>query len=225
MYSTSAVRYNVLSIVYLQASEIGYARGIAEEHTDAKDAKITDVVVLVPPHFGPQQRTAIVDAVGMTGMTLLSIMNTHAAAALQYGMERDFTGKSEDVIVYDVASTDVVAALVRYSAYPVKGSPKQLSQVQVLDVAWREGVGASFLDTQLLKHFAKKVRTKMCVASSHTYAQSRSPHTNAFGMQSAFQALQCLASQTRFMLCWCAGGAQMSHAYIQQPHETGSCSS
>lgn len=118
---------------------------------------IQSCVVLIPPYFGPSQRLAVMDAVELSGMSLLSLLHTHAAAALQYGIERDFTGKTENVILYDVSSTDVVAALVRYSAYAVKGNPKQQSQVQVLDVSWNEGFGASTLDGLLVRHFAKKV--------------------------------------------------------------------
>lgn len=147
-----------------------YAKGIAEAHTGGT---ITDTVVLVPPHFGPHQRQAVMDAVNLSGLTLLSLMNTHAAAALQYGIERDFTGKVEDVIVYDVSSTDVVAALVRFSAFPIKGSTKQQSQFQVLDVAWRERVGASFLDTILLKHFAHKVCNLTRISHTHKSDQGK----------------------------------------------------
>lgn len=140
----------------VQAGEFTYAKSIAEVHTGAK---ITDCVLLVPPHFGPHQRQAIKDAVELSGLNLLSLMNTHAAAALQYGIERDFTGKTEDIVLYDVASTDVVAALVRFSAFPVRGSKKQQSQFQVLDVAWSENTGASYIDTLMLRHFAKQVRS------------------------------------------------------------------
>lgn len=166
------MRFLLNSGYALQASELQYARGIAEAHTGAT---ITDAVVLVPPHFGPHQRLALADAVNLSGLTLLSLMNTHAAAALQYGIERDFTGKVEDVIVYDVSSTDIVGALVRFSSFPVKGGKEQ-SQFQVLDVAWAEGVGASFLDTILLKHFAKQVRvpdSKHC--SIEMYCQKYKP--------------------------------------------------
>lgn len=138
----------------MQATEISYAQRVAEAHLGVS---IQSCVVLIPAYFGPSQRKAVMDAVELSGMSLLSLLHNHAAAALQYGIERDFTGKTEDVILYDVGSTDVVAALVRYSAYPVKGNPKQQSQVQVLDVAWSEGFGASTLDGLLVRHFAKKV--------------------------------------------------------------------
>lgn len=40
-----------------------------------------------------------------------------AAAALQYGIERDFTNKTETVVLYDLGAASLQAALVTYSAY------------------------------------------------------------------------------------------------------------
>lgn len=40
-----------------------------------------------------------------------------AAAALQYGIERDFTNRTDHVILYDLGAASLQAALVTYSAY------------------------------------------------------------------------------------------------------------
>lgn len=40
-----------------------------------------------------------------------------AAAALQYGIERDFTNRTDHVILYDLGAASLQAALVSYSAY------------------------------------------------------------------------------------------------------------
>lgn len=40
-----------------------------------------------------------------------------AAAALQYGIERDFTNRTETVVLYDLGAGSLQAALVTYSAY------------------------------------------------------------------------------------------------------------
>ena len=40
-----------------------------------------------------------------------------AAAALQYGIERDFTNRTETVVLYDLGAASLQAALVTYSAY------------------------------------------------------------------------------------------------------------
>jgi molecular chaperone DnaK (HSP70) len=136
-----------------QASELSYAQQIARTHVGSE---IKDCVIVVPPYWGPHQRRALLDSAEIAGVNVLALMHSHAAAALQYGIERDFTNRTESVILYDVASRDVVAALVDYSAYAVRGSAKQRSQVKVRDVAYREGVGANELDGLLMRHFANE---------------------------------------------------------------------
>ena len=56
----------------------------------------------------------------------MALVNSHAAAALQYGIERDFTGKTEWVLLYDMGATSTEVALVKYSSFTVKeaGKPK-----------------------------------------------------------------------------------------------------
>ncbi len=60
------------------------------------------------------------------GLNVLALINSHAAAALQYGIERDFTNKTEWVILYDMGATSTEAALVKFSSFVVKefGKPK-----------------------------------------------------------------------------------------------------
>ena len=51
----------------------------------------------------------MLDAAGLAGLNVLSLINTHAAAALQFGIERSFVNKTEHVIFYDMghSSTEV----------------------------------------------------------------------------------------------------------------------
>lgn len=60
------------------------------------------------------------------GLNVLALVNSHAAAALQYGIERDFTNKTEWVVLYDMGATSTEAALVKYSSFSIKefGKPK-----------------------------------------------------------------------------------------------------
>lgn len=57
---------------------------------------------------------------------MLALINSHAAAALQYGIDRDFTDKTEWVVLYDMGATSTEASLVKYSSFSVKeaGKPK-----------------------------------------------------------------------------------------------------
>lgn len=54
------------------------------------------------------------------GVNVLALVNTHAAAALQYGIERKFVNESQLVIFYDMGATNTECALVKYSSFTVK---------------------------------------------------------------------------------------------------------
>jgi Hsp70 protein len=47
----------------------------------------------------------MLDAAGLAGLNVLSLVNSHAAAALQFGIERSFANKSEHVLFYDMGSS------------------------------------------------------------------------------------------------------------------------
>ena len=51
---------------------------------------------------------------------MLALVNTHAAAALQYGIERDFANKTELVVFYDMGATSTECALVEFSSFRLK---------------------------------------------------------------------------------------------------------
>jgi hypoxia up-regulated 1 len=63
----------------------------------------------------------------------MGLINTNTAAALQFGIEKDFANKTQHVIFYDLGSGSTVASLVKFSSYEVKeaGKPKSISQLEV----------------------------------------------------------------------------------------------
>lgn len=138
------------------ASLLHYAKGLGQ--TAADGAPIVDIVITVPAWFGQAQRQALLDAAGLAGLNVLSLVNSHAAAALQYGIERNFANKSEHVLFYDVGSSSTQAALVRFSSFDIKeaGKVNTYSQFETVDTAAAPGTGAADLDTALIRHFAKE---------------------------------------------------------------------
>ena len=82
---------------WLQGSLLHYARAITSSFVEG--AQILDCVIAVPAFWGQAQRQAMADAAGLAGLNVLSLINSHAAAALQFGIERDFTDKVENVIL------------------------------------------------------------------------------------------------------------------------------
>lgn len=140
----------------LQASLLEYAKGLTQ--VAAEGAAVTDCVLVVPAFFGPAQRQAMLDAARLAGLNPMGLINTHAAAALQYGIERDFTNRTEDVIFYDLGSSSVQVALVTFSAYDTPTG--SVSQFEVKDVAWAERTGGADLEAALVTHFAGEYASK-----------------------------------------------------------------
>ena len=137
-----------------------YARGITEAFAGA--GQVLDCVITVPAFFGQSQRQAISEAARLAGLTVLSLVNNHAAAALQHGITRNFANKTEQVIFYDMGASSVEAALIKYSSFDVKefGKTNTHSQFEVKDVAWDALAGAQHLDMLLVNHFADQFESK-----------------------------------------------------------------
>jgi len=144
----------------VQGSILHYAKGITEAFAGA--GEIRDCVITVPSFFGQSQRQAIIDSARLAGLTVMSLINNHAAAALQHGYTRTFGNKSENVIFYDIGASSVEAALVKYSSFEVKegGRMNTHSQFEVKDVAWDASLGVQDLDMLLVNHFADQFETK-----------------------------------------------------------------
>lgn len=142
----------------LVASLLEYAKNLAI--AAAEGSPVSDTVLVVPAFWSPAQRQALLDAAELAGLNVMSLVHTHAAAALQYGIERDFTNKTEDVLFYDLGAGAAEAALVRFSSFHPAGAPAgspAISQFEVKDVAWVDhAVGCDTLEAALVEHFAKQ---------------------------------------------------------------------
>jgi len=146
---------DIYTIEELVASLLEYAKSLAS--AAAEESYITDCVLVVPAFFGPSQRRALLDAADLAGLNVLSLVHAHAAAALQYGIERDFANKTDDVLFVDMGSGASQAALVRFTAFESSGDGAPISQFEVRDVAWVEhGAGGEALEAELLHHFASQ---------------------------------------------------------------------
>ncbi|KAI8108260.1 hypothetical protein M9434_006289 [Picochlorum sp. BPE23] len=137
------------------ASLFEYAAKLAKESADG--VPVTDCVIVVPAYFTPGQRRAIKDAASLANLNVLTLVNSHAAAALQYGIERDFTNKTEQVIFYDLGAKSAEVALVEFSSFVDKTNGKPVSQFDVKDVAWvSHNVGGDALEVVLVDMMIEK---------------------------------------------------------------------
>ncbi|KAL6135040.1 hypothetical protein ACLB2K_067268 [Fragaria x ananassa] len=132
---------------------LGYAANLAEFHSKVE---IKDAVITVPPYFGQAERKGLVRAAQLAEINVLSLINEHSGAALQYGIDKNFENKSRHVIFYDMGTSSTYAALVYFSAYNTKefGKIVSVNQFQVKDVRWNPELGGQNLELRLVEHFA-----------------------------------------------------------------------
>ncbi|KAH7658646.1 Heat shock protein 70 family protein [Dioscorea alata] len=144
----------------LLAMVLSYATGLAESHAKVP---VKDVVISVPPYFGQAERKGVVQAAQLAGINVLALINEHAGAALQYGIDKDFSNESRHVIIYDMGASSTYAALVYFSAYNTKefGKTVSVNQFQVKDVRWSPDLGGQTMEFRLVEYFADEFNKQL----------------------------------------------------------------
>lgn len=137
-----------------------YAVGLAETHAKAK---VKDCVLTVPPYMGVPERKALMAAGELAGINVLALVNEHSGAALQYGIDKDFSNGSRHVIFYDMGASSTYAALVYFSAYNAKefGKTVSVNQFQVKDVKWDAELGGQDMELRLVEYFADEFNKQL----------------------------------------------------------------
>lgn len=150
----------VYSVEEIVAMVLHYASGIADAHVGAP---VRDAVVAVPPYFGQAERRSLTQAAQLAGFNVLALINEHAGAALQYGIDKDFSNGSRHVIFYDMGSGSTYAALVYYSSYNAKefGKTVSVNQFQVKDVRWNSKLGGIEMEMRLVNYFADQFNKQL----------------------------------------------------------------
>eukprot|EP00210_Caulerpa_lentillifera_P001908 g1835.t1 len=158
-----------LSVLEILGSLLSYVKAITK--TEAGE-EVVDCVIALPAFFGPVQKRAVLDAAKLADINVLAMINAHGAAALQYGIERDFNNVSQNVVIYDMGSNTIQASLVSYTAYEGThlGRNNKIGQFEVKDVVWNENLGGDHLDWTLVHYFAKRFNAKFKV---DVYTSSR----------------------------------------------------
>ncbi|KAK6945542.1 Heat shock protein 70 family [Dillenia turbinata] len=151
---------SVYSPEELVAMILSFGMNLAETHAKVG---VKDAVISVPPYFGQAERRGLIAAAQLVGINVLSLINEHSGAALQYGIDKDFSNGSRHVIFYDMGASTTYAALVYFSAYNAKeyGKPVSVNQFQVKDVRWNPQLGGQDLELRLVEHFADEFNKQM----------------------------------------------------------------
>ncbi|KAF3772965.1 Heat shock protein 17 [Nymphaea thermarum] len=114
----------VYSAEELVAMVLSYGRNLAGSHAKIG---IKDAVIAVPAYFGQSERRELIQAAQLAGINVLGLINEHSGAALQYGIDKDFSNESRHVLFYHMGSSSTYAALAYFSSYPAKEFGRQVS--------------------------------------------------------------------------------------------------
>lgn len=116
------------------------AEGVAEE-------KVTDVVVAIPPYFTQFERDAIADAIEISGLKTLALINDGTAVAINFAMIRNFPTE-ETHIIYDAGASSIRATVVSFLTAPDKSGSQQ-TQITVRGVGYDRSGGGLELDRRM----------------------------------------------------------------------------
>jgi len=113
--------------------------------------------------MGQAERRGLLAAAQLAGINVLSLINEHSGAALQYGIDKDFSNETRHVIFYDMGATSTYAALVYFSSYKGKeyGKSVSVNQFQVKDVRWNPELGGQHMELRLVEYFADQFNAQV----------------------------------------------------------------
>ncbi|CAN6454858.1 unnamed protein product [Victoria cruziana] len=150
----------VYSAEELLSMVLSYGKNLAGSHARIG---IKDAVISVPPYFGQTERKELIQAAQLAGINVLGLINEHSGAAVQYGIDKDFSNESRHVLFYHMGSSSTYAALAYFSSYPAKefGKPVSINQFQIKDVRWIAELGGQSMDLCLVEHFADEFNAQI----------------------------------------------------------------
>ncbi len=107
---------------------------------------VTEAVITVPAYFNDGQRQATKDAGRIAGLDVLRIINEPTAAALAYGLDRQKSGKTEKIAVYDLGggTFDISVLELNSGVFEVKATNGDTF------------LGGEDFDQRIIDHLAKK---------------------------------------------------------------------
>lgn len=132
--------YTVEELIGMQ---FAYIKGLAE---DLAGEKVYDVIVTVPAFYSKFERDAVADAIEISGLRTLALINDGTAIAVNYAMTRSFPGPEYHVI-YDAGASSIRATVVKFIS---DGKGKSAAtKIEVAGVGYERGVGGTELDRRL----------------------------------------------------------------------------
>ena len=110
---------------------------------------VTKAVITVPAYFNDGQRKATRDAATIAGLEVLRIINEPTAAALAYGLDKDFKGE-RNVLIFDLGGGTFDVSLLSIDD----------GMFEVISTAGDTHLGGEDFDTRMVTHFVEEFKRK-----------------------------------------------------------------
>ena len=113
-------------------------------------SNVRDAVITVPAYFNDSQRQATKDAGAIAGINVLRIINEPTAAALAYGLDKNFKGE-RNVLIFDLGGGTFDVSILTID---------EGSLFEVRSTAGDTHLGGEDFDNRLVKHFVEEFKKK-----------------------------------------------------------------
>ncbi|KAH9477088.1 Hypoxia up-regulated protein 1 [Psilocybe cubensis] len=140
----------------LVAMEFAYIKHLAEL---VANEKVSDVIVTVPPYFSQFERDAIADAIEISGLRTLALINDGTAVAVNYAMTRTFS-TPEYHIIYDAGASGIRATVASFTTASDPKTGASGTHIAVAGVGYDRDLGGIELDRRMREILIEAFNTK-----------------------------------------------------------------
>jgi len=146
------------SVEEIVAMYLKHIQEAAVKYLESK-TPVRDCVITVPDFYSTKERRALLDAAGLAGLNVLSVINENSAAALSYGINYDYKiNETKKFIFYNMGSTSTKVTVVEYSAFNKtlkRKKSKAMGMVKVLGSSWDEFLGGNDFDMVIVEELKR----------------------------------------------------------------------
>ncbi|KAF9481579.1 actin-like ATPase domain-containing protein [Pholiota conissans] len=129
----------------LVAMKFAYIKHLAEL---VANEKVTDVIVTVPAYYSQFERDAIADAIEISGLRTLALINDGTAVAVNYAMTRTFS-TPEYHIIYDAGASGIRATIASFTTASDPKTGASGTHIAIAGVGYDRTTGGVELDRRL----------------------------------------------------------------------------
>jgi hypoxia up-regulated 1 len=139
----------------LLAMILDYARDLA---ADFGEQAVDAAVIAVPAYFNQAERKAVLRAAEIANLKVLQLINTNAAAGLNYGVFRrkDFNSTGTTLMFFDVGGSGTTATVATFQLVKNKDDYEANPQLTIRGVGFDRTISGQAFTQRLAKHLAKK---------------------------------------------------------------------